>query len=152
MATTTVPNSAARRTTIASTTTASTQRQYVNHEHVEHHDHKYAPHHAQPQRCRLCGGRRVATVQESGSASTSLFTITKAPYEVGYAYDCQTVPTADRSFEIGLMTKRGAAAAPVFYSKKVNGTGARGRRHHGAQRLVVETATACQWVLRVVAP
>jgi hypothetical protein len=94
----------------------------------------------------------LQTVQESGSASTALFTITEAPYEVGYAYDCQTVPTADRSFEIGLMTKRGAAPAPVFYSKNVNGTGTRVVATTGAQRLVVETAAGCQWVLRVVAP
>jgi hypothetical protein len=94
----------------------------------------------------------LQTVQESGSASTALFTITEAPYEVGYAYDCQTVPTPDRSFEIGLMTAQGPASVPVFYSKKVNGTGTRVVATTGAQRLVVQTAPGCQWVLRVVAP
>ena len=95
----------------------------------------------------------LQTPQTTGPASTPQFTIPKGPYEFGYAYDCQAAPAADQSFAVSVVT----AGGPAHHSRShpdigLKGSGTRVVATEGAQTLDVETAAACQWVLKVVAP
>jgi hypothetical protein len=94
----------------------------------------------------------LQTPQTAGSSSTPEFTISQAPYEFGYAYDCQAAPSAEQSFQVVVVTAAGPAATPAFFSRELKGAGTAVVGVRGAQKLEVETAAACEWVLRVVAP
>jgi len=94
----------------------------------------------------------LQTPQTTGPASTPQFTIPKGPYEFGYAYDCQAAPAADQSFAVSVVTAGGPAPSPAVFSRGLKGSGTRVVATEGAQTLDVETAAACQWVLKVVAP
>jgi hypothetical protein len=93
----------------------------------------------------------LQTQQVSGPGSTPEFTVQQGPYEVGYAYDCQSAPTADQSFQILDVPARGGTSS-VFSSTVVQGSGTVVVPVTGDQKLEVETAPACQWVMKVVAP
>ena len=76
--------------------------------------------------------------------------VQQGPYEVGYAYDCQSagcttdVPILD-------VADRGATSS-VLSSRDLQGSGTVVVSAKGDQKLKVETAPACQWVMKVVAP
>ncbi len=94
----------------------------------------------------------LQTPQTNGPSSTPEFTIGRGPYEFGYAYDCEAAPTADQAFEVEVVEADGNVAFPVVRSTELKGTGSRVVARTGQQKLEVETAAACEWVLRVVAP
>ncbi|HUC12933.1 MAG TPA: hypothetical protein VMS00_00640, partial [Acidimicrobiales bacterium] len=82
---------------------------------------------------------------------TPEFTVLKGPYEVGYAYDCQSAPTSEQSFQILDLPVPGGPTS-VFSSRDLQGSGTVVVPTTGDQKLEVETAAACQWVMKVVAP
>jgi hypothetical protein len=92
----------------------------------------------------------LQTQQVAGPGSTPEFTVFQGPYEVGYAYDCQSEPTAEQSFRVLDVLVPGGTST-VFHSADLQGSGAFVVSTTGDQRLEVETAAACQWVLKVVA-
>ena len=94
----------------------------------------------------------LQTPQTNGPSLTPEFTISHAPYEVGYAYDCQAAPTARQSFQVSVLTSYGPVSSPLIFSKDARGAGTKAVTITGQQRLVVDTVAACTWVLKVVAP
>jgi hypothetical protein len=94
----------------------------------------------------------LETPQTVGPSSTPDFTIAQGPYEIGYAYDCQAAPAGQQSFEIVVVTASGPEKAPTVLQKELKGSGSRAVAKTGLQSLKVETAAACQWVLKVIAP
>lgn len=93
----------------------------------------------------------LQTQQLSGPGSTPEFTVAEGPYEVGYAYDCQSAPTAEQSFQILGVPVQGGPST-VFHSTVLQGSGTLVVSTTGDQKLEVQTAAACQWVMKVVAP
>jgi hypothetical protein len=87
----------------------------------------------------------LQTEQVAGPGSTPEFTVPQTPYEVGYAYDCQSAPSAEQSFQVLDVPAQGGTSS-LFSSGTlvVHAT--------GDQRLEVKTAAPCQWALKVVAP
>lgn len=94
----------------------------------------------------------LETAQTSGPASTPEFTISRGPYEVGFAFECQSAPASTQSFTISVVTPSGAVPSPVFSGHGSQGSGTRVVARTGQQKLEVRTAAACVWVLKVVAP
>ena len=93
----------------------------------------------------------LQTQQVAGPGQTPEFTVAQGPYEVGYAYDCESALTADQSFQVLLLPVQGSTTS-VFSSTQVQGSGTLVVPTTGDQKLEVETAAACQWVMKVVAP
>jgi len=93
----------------------------------------------------------LGTRQTSGPGSTPTFTISRAPYEVGYAFDCQAALKANQKFQIDI-EGRASQVRLLFSSTKVDGSGTRVASSTGRQRLVIRTAPQCEWALKVVAP
>ncbi len=93
----------------------------------------------------------LQTQQVSGPGSTPEFTVLQGPYEVGYAYDCQSAPTAEQLFQVLDVPAHGATGS-IFSSRNLQGSGTLVVTATGDQKLEVETAAACQWVMKVVAP
>jgi hypothetical protein len=93
----------------------------------------------------------LQTQQVAGPGQTPEFTVAQGPYEVGYAYDCESALTADQSFQILVAPAQGGSSS-VFSSTQVQGSGTLVVPTTGDQKLEVETAAACQWVMKVVAP
>lgn len=93
----------------------------------------------------------LQTQQVSGPGSTPEFTVLQGPYEVGYAYDCQSAPVAQQAFQVLDVPAHGATSS-VLSSRDLQGSGTVVVSATGDQKLKVETAPACQWVMKVVAP
>jgi hypothetical protein len=93
----------------------------------------------------------LQTQQVAGPGSTPEFTVPQGPYEVGYAFDCQSAPTPEQSFQVLDVPVQGAART-VFHSMDLQGSGTLVVSTTGGQKLEVETAAGCQWVMKVVAP
>jgi hypothetical protein len=93
----------------------------------------------------------LQTEQVAGPGSTPEFAVLQAPYEVGYAYDCQAAPTSQQSFQVLVVPAKGGTSS-LFSSTDLQGSGTLVVSTTGDQKLQVETAAACQWALKVVAP
>ncbi len=93
----------------------------------------------------------LQTEQVAGPGSTPDFTVLQGPYEVGYAYDCESAPTAEQSFQV-LDVPAQAGSSSVLNSTDLQGSGTIVISTTGDQKLEVETGPACQWVMKVVAP
>ncbi len=76
----------------------------------------------------------------------------QAPYEVGYAYECQAAPSAEQTFRLVLLIDGKPQASPIVESARVNGSGTTVVDYSGLQQLDVQTGAQCQWALKVVAP
>lgn len=91
-------------------------------------------------------------LQTTGPMTTTGFDVANGPYEIGYAYECQAVPVAQQGFRIVVVTPTGPLPTPALASDQVHGTGFVVVTTTGQQSLHIETASACQWTIRVIAP
>jgi hypothetical protein len=89
--------------------------------------------------------------QVAGPGSTPVFTVPKGPYEVGCAYDCQSAQTAEQSLEILDVVVQGATST-AFHSTDLQGSGTLVVSATGDQKLEIDTAAGCKWVIEVAAP
>jgi hypothetical protein len=90
--------------------------------------------------------------QQKGNWTSTAFTTTVAPWNIGWAFSCAPAPAAGPSFQV-FVTPAGSSASPTG-TAAISETGASGQSvtpqsSLGAQELVVQTTASCTWVIKV---
>jgi len=90
--------------------------------------------------------------QQKGNWTSTAFTTTVAPWNIGWAFSCAPAPAAGPSFQV-FVTTAGSSASPTG-TAAISETGASGQSVTpqsglGAQELVVQTTASCSWIVKV---
>jgi hypothetical protein len=90
--------------------------------------------------------------QQKGNWTSTAFTTTTAPWNIGWAFSCAPAPAAGPSFQV-FVTPSGSSASPTG-TAAISETGASGQSvtpqsSLGAQELVVQTTASCTWIVKV---
>jgi hypothetical protein len=90
--------------------------------------------------------------QQKGNWTSTAFTTTVAPWNIGWAFNCAPAPAAGPSFQV-FVVPAGSSASPTG-TAAISETGASGQSVTpqsglGAQELVVQTTDSCTWVVKV---
>jgi hypothetical protein len=90
--------------------------------------------------------------QQKGNWTSTAFTTTVAPWNIGWAFSCAPAPAGGPSFQV-FVTPAGSSASPTG-TAAISETGASGQSvtpqsSLGAQELVVQTTASCTWVVKV---
>jgi len=90
--------------------------------------------------------------QQKGNWTSTAFTTTVAPWNIGWAFSCAPAPAGGPSFQV-YVTPAGSSASPTG-TAAISETGASGQSvtpqsSLGAQELVVQTTASCSWVVKV---
>jgi hypothetical protein len=90
--------------------------------------------------------------QQKGNWTSTAFTTTAAPWNIGWAFNCAPAPAGGPSFQV-FVTQAGSSASPSG-TAAVSETGASGQSvtpqsSLGAQELVVQTTASCSWIIKV---
>ena len=90
--------------------------------------------------------------QQKGNWTSTAFTTTAAPWNIGWAFSCAPAPAGGPSFQV-FVTPAGSSASPTG-TAAISETGASGQSvtpqsSLGAQELVVQTTASCTWVIKV---
>jgi len=88
--------------------------------------------------------------QLKGNWTSTSFTTTAAPWNIGWAFQCAPAPAAGPSFQV-FVTPAGSAASGTA---AISETGASGQSvtaasSLGAQTLVVQAPASCTWIVKV---
>jgi hypothetical protein len=90
--------------------------------------------------------------QQKGNWTSTAFTTTAAPWNIGWAFNCAPAPAGGPSFQV-FVTQAGSSASPTG-TAAVSETGASGQSvtpqsSLGAQELMVQTTASCSWIIKV---
>jgi hypothetical protein len=90
--------------------------------------------------------------QQKGNWTSTAFTATTAPWNIGWAFSCAPAPASGPSFQV-FVTPSGSSASPTG-TAAISETGASGQSvtpqsSLGAQELVVQTTASCTWIIKV---
>ena len=88
--------------------------------------------------------------QSHGNWTSTSFTTTAAPWNIGWAFQCAPAPAAGPSFQVFVVPAGGSPSG----TPAVSGTGASGQSvtaqsSLGAQTLVVQSTPSCTWIVKV---
>jgi hypothetical protein len=100
------------------------------------------------------GAARVLLLspQQKGNWTSTAFTTTTAPWNIGWAFSCAPAPASGPSFQV-FVTPSPSSGSPTG-TAAISETGASGQSvtpqsSLGAQELVVQTAASCTWIIKV---
>ncbi len=88
--------------------------------------------------------------QLKGNWTSTSFTTTSAPWNIGWAFSCAPAPAAGPSFQVSVTP----AGSPPTGTPAISETGASGQSvtaqsSLGAQTLVVQAPAGCTWIVKV---
>ena len=88
--------------------------------------------------------------QSHGNWTSTSFTTTAAPWNIGWAFQCTPAPAGGTSFQVFVVPAGGSPSG----TPAVSGTGASGQSvtaqsSLGAQTLVVQAPASCTWIVKV---
>ena len=88
--------------------------------------------------------------QQKGNWTSTTFTTTAAPWNVGWAFSCAPAPATGPSFEV-FVTPAGSAPSgtPAISETGSSGQSVTAQSSLGAQTLVVQTSASCTWIVKV---
>jgi len=88
--------------------------------------------------------------QLKGNWTSTSFTTTAAPWNIGWAFQCAPAPAAGPSFQV-FVTPAGSAATgtPTISETGASGQSVTAASSLGAQTLVVQAPASCTWIVKV---
>ncbi len=88
--------------------------------------------------------------QLKGNWTSTSFTTTAAPWNIGWAFQCAPAPAAGPSFQV-FVTPAGSAASgtPAISETGASGQSVTTASSLGAQTLVVQAPASCTWIVKV---
>jgi len=88
--------------------------------------------------------------QLKGNWTSTSFTTTAAPWNIGWAFQCAPAPAAGPSFQV-FVTPAGSAASgtPAISETGTSGQSVTTASSLGAQTLVVQAPASCTWIVKV---
>ncbi len=88
--------------------------------------------------------------QLKGNWTSTSFTTTAAPWNIGWAFQCAPAPAAGPSFQV-FVTPAGSAASgtPAISETGASGQSVTAASSLGAQTLVVQAPASCTWIVKV---
>ncbi|MGO8862357.1 MAG: hypothetical protein ACLQRH_16565 [Acidimicrobiales bacterium] len=88
--------------------------------------------------------------QQQGNWTSTSFTTTVAPWNIGWAFQCAPAPAAGPSFQVSV-TPAGAAPSgtPAISETGASGQSVTTQSSLGAQTLVVQAPAGCTWIVKV---
>lgn len=92
----------------------------------------------------------LTSPQLKGNWTSTSFTTTAAPWNIGWAFACTPAPAAGPSFQVFVVPAGGSPSGTAAVSQ----TGAQGQSvtpqtTTGAQTLVIQTTPSCTWIVKV---
>jgi len=88
--------------------------------------------------------------QQKGNWTSTPFTTTAAPWNIGWAFNCAPAPAAGPSFQV-FVTPSGSAptGTPPISETGATGQSVTAQSSLGAQTLVVQAPASCTWIVKV---
>ncbi len=88
--------------------------------------------------------------QQKGNWTSTSFTTTAAPWNIGWAFACAPAPAAGPSFQV-FVTPAGSAASgtPAISETGASGQSVTAASSLGAQTLIVQAPASCTWIVKV---
>jgi hypothetical protein len=92
----------------------------------------------------------LTSPQLKGNWTSTSFTTTAAPWNIGWAFACTPAPAGGPSFQVFVVPAGGSPSGTAAVSE----TGAQGQSvtpqtTTGAQTLVIQTTSSCTWIVKV---
>jgi hypothetical protein len=88
--------------------------------------------------------------QQKGNWTSTSFTTTAAPWNIGWAFACAPAPAAGPSFQV-FVTPAGSAASgtPAISETGATGQSVTAASSLGSQTLIVQAPASCTWIVKV---
>ena len=88
--------------------------------------------------------------QMKGNWTSTSFTTTAAPWNIGWAFACAPAPAAGPSFQVFAVPAGSAASGtPVVSETGASGQSVTAASSLGAQTLIVQAPATCTWIVKV---
>ena len=92
----------------------------------------------------------LTSPQLTGNWTSTAFTTTTAPWDIGWAFRCTPAPATGPSFEVFVTPTGGAATGtPAVSETGPSGQSVTAQSSIGAQTLIVQAPAACTWIVKV---
>ena len=95
----------------------------------------------------------IPVMQSTGNWTSTAFTVTGAPWDIGWAFQCVPVPTSGPSFQISV-APAGATTGSTTVVSESGGSGqaVANPTTTGSQQITVTAQAGCKWAIKASAP
>ncbi len=92
----------------------------------------------------------LTSPQLKGNWTSTSFTTTAAPWNIGWAFACAPAPAAGPSFQVFVVPAGGTpTGTPAISETGATGQSVTAQTTTGAQTLVIQTSPSCTWIVKV---